>query len=86
MGRGDAVSLPAPCKDNRVGKLTIVPEWSTRSYYLVKDAAGKTVAQGSYELCALVAARLPIFSGPGDLFVDRPPPMRYVVREAFEGK
>jgi hypothetical protein len=46
--------------------LQIVPHFG---YYLVKDQTGKTVAQGSLELCERIAAGEPrTITLPGDLF------------------
>jgi hypothetical protein len=48
--------------------MRVSAEWSQGFYYVVHDAAGRLVAQGSREMCERVAAGLPLIGKQGDLF------------------
>jgi hypothetical protein len=52
-----------------VPPLTVALEWSQGHYWIVHDATGRTVAQGSREMCERRAAGWDgLAEGQGDLF------------------
>lgn len=51
--------------------LRVEAEWSQGHYYVVRDATGRVVAQGSREMCERRAAGWSgLVEGQGDLFDD----------------
>lgn len=57
------MTLPDPIEPLRVVHL--------QNYYVVKNSKDITIAQGSFKMCELIAARRPLFVPAGDLFDGR---------------
>lgn len=54
--------------------MKIVPEPTQGAYYIVKDNTGRTISQGSFEMCQkVVAGELGSFCNTADLFADGAP-------------